>query len=379
MRIIHVVHSYFPRIGGIERAVQYLAEEQAKLGHEVMVITSNVEVASSPKEETINGVNVVRLGSRKLLYNDLTIPNEEPPIEGVDIIHAHSQNSLFSITVSKKLKIKAYGKVVFHLMAIDAFKDHPNIFIRLIAPYYGRRNTRAALEIADLPLVRSIRDLEILRKRYGVEAEYLPDAVPDYYFTAEKSDPDRFREKFGIKQEKFFLFIGRMHKLKGPQVLVRALKYVNEDIAAVFIGPDGGYLGKTLDLAEKIGVKRRVYYLGYVDEKTKIEALDSATALVLPSLANYVEVYPMAISEAWAREKPVIASSVGGIPYRVKQGINGLLVNPSDPKMLAEGMLKLLDDEESAKEMGKNGRKDVFSWREIAEKSIQLYEQVLEE
>jgi glycosyltransferase involved in cell wall biosynthesis len=379
MRIIHVVHSYFPRIGGIERAVQYLAEEQAKLGHEVMVITSNVEVASSPKEETINGVNVVRLGSRKLLYNDLTMPNEEPPIEGVDIIHAHSQNSLFSITVSKKLKIKAYGKVVFHLMAIDAFKDHPNIFIRLIAPYYGRRNTRAALEIADLPLVRSIRDLEILRKRYGVEAEYLPDAVPDYYFTAEKSDPDRFREKFGIKQEKFFLFIGRMHKLKGPQVLVRALKYVNEDIAAVFIGPDGGYLGETLDLAEKIGVKRRVYYLGYVDEKTKIEALDSATALVLPSLANYVEVYPMAISEAWAREKPVIASSVGGIPYRVKQGINGLLVNPSDPKMLAEGMLKLLDDEESAKEMGKNGRKDVFSWREIAEKSIQLYEQVLEE
>jgi glycosyltransferase involved in cell wall biosynthesis len=379
MRIIHVVHSYFPRIGGIERAVQYLAEEQAKLGHEVMVITSNVEVASSPKEETINGVNVVRLGSRKLLYNDLTMPNEEPPIEGVDIIHAHSQNSLFSITVSKKLKIKAYGKVVFHLMAIDAFKDHPNIFIRLIAPYYGRRNTRAALEIADLPLVRSIRDLEILRKRYGVEAEYLPDAVPDYYFTAEKSDPDRFREKFGIKQEKFFLFIGRMHKLKGPQVLVRALKYVNEDIAAVFIGPDGGYLGETLDLAEKIGVKRRVYYLGYVDEKTKIEALDSATALVLPSLANYVEVYPMAISEAWARERPVIASSVGGIPYRVKQGINGLLVNPSDPKMLAEGMLKLLDDEESAKEMGKNGRKDVFSWREIAEKSIQLYEQVLEE
>jgi glycosyltransferase involved in cell wall biosynthesis len=378
MRIIHVVHSYFPRIGGIERAVQYLAEEQAKLGHEVMVITSNVEVASSPKEETINGVNVVRLGSRKLLYNDLTIPNEEPPIEGVDIIHAHSQNSLFSITVSKKLKIKAYGKVVFHLMAIDAFKDHPNIFIRLIAPYYGRRNTRAALEIADLPLVRSIRDLEILRKRYGVEAEYLPDAVPDYYFTAEKSDPDRFREKFGIKQEKFFLFIGRVHKLKGSQILVRALKYVDEDIAAVFIGPDGGYLRKTLNLAEKIDVKRRVYYLGYVDEKTKVEALDSATALVLPSLADHVEVYSIVISEAWAREKPVIASKVGEIPYRVKQGVNGLLVNPSDPRMLAEAMLKLANEEELAEEMGRNGRKEVFSWRKVAKKSIQLYKQILE-
>jgi glycosyltransferase involved in cell wall biosynthesis len=217
-----------------------------------------------------------------------------------------------------------------------------------------------------------------LRKRYNVEAEYLPDAVPAYYFTAEKSDPDRFREKFGIKQEKFFLFIGRVHKLKGSQILVRALKYVDEDIAAVFIGPDGGYLRKTLNLAEKIDVKRRVYYLGYVDEKTKVEALDSATALVLPSLADHVEVYSIVISEAWAREKPVIASKVGEIPYRVKQGVNGLLVNPSDPRMLAEAMLKLANEEELAEEMGRNGRKEVFSWRKVAKKSIQLYKQILE-
>jgi glycosyltransferase involved in cell wall biosynthesis len=376
MRIAHVVHSYFPRIGGIERAVQYLAEEQVKLGNDVMVVSSNIGVIG-PREEIIGGVNVIRLKSRRLLYNDLILPFEEPYIKDIDIIHAHSQNSLFSITVSKRLKIKAHGKVVFHLMAIDAFKDHPNIFVRLIAPYYGRRNTRTALEIADLLLVRSIRDSEILRKRYNVEAEYLPDAVPDYYFTAEKSDPDRFREKFGIKQEKFFLFIGRMHKLKGPQVLVRALKYVDEDIAAVFIGPDGGYLRKTMNLAEKIDVTRRVYYLGYVDEKTKVEALDSATALALPSLADYVEVYPMVISEAWAREKPVIASSVGGIPNRVKHGINGLLVNPSDPRMLAEAMLKLASEEGLAEEIGRNGRKEVLSWREVAEKSIQLYKQVL--
>jgi glycosyltransferase involved in cell wall biosynthesis len=377
MRIAHVVHSYFPRIGGIERAVQYLVEEQVKLGNDVMVVSSNIGVIG-PREEIIGGVNVIRLKSKRLLYNDLILPVEEPYIKDIDIIHAHSQNSLFSITVSKRLKIKAHGKVVFHLMAIDAFKDHPNIFVRLIAPYYGRRNTRTALEIADLPLVRSIRDLEILRKRYNVEAEYLPDAVPDYYFTAEKSDPDRFREKFGIKQEKFFLFIGRVHKLKGSQILVRALKYVDEDIAAVFIGPDGGYLRKTLNLAEKIDVKRRVYYLGYVDEKTKVEALDSATALVLPSLADHVEVYSIVISEAWAREKPVIASKVGEIPYRVKQGVNGLLVNPSDPRMLAEAMLKLANEEELAEEMGRNGRKEVFSWRKVAKKSIQLYKQILE-
>jgi glycosyltransferase involved in cell wall biosynthesis len=262
-------------------------------------------------------------------------------------------------------------------MAVEAFKNHPNILVRLFAPYYGRRNTKRALELADMSLVRSIRDLEILKK-YGVEAQYLPDAVPEYYITTEKANPDEFREKFEIKQEKFFLFIGRMHKLKGPHILVKALKYVGEGVAAVFIGPDGGYLKETLDLAGRIGVKDRVYMLGYVDEETKIKALDSATALVLPSIADYVEVYPMVISEAWAREKPVIASMVGGIPYRIKQDVNGVLVDPSDPRMLAEAMLKVAHDKELAKKMGRNGRKEVFSWREIAAKSIQFYMQVLE-
>jgi glycosyltransferase involved in cell wall biosynthesis len=220
--------------------------------------------------------------------------------------------------------------------------------------------------------------LEILRGKYGVEAEYLPDAVPDYYFTAEKADPDEFRKKFGIKQKKIFLFIGRMHKLKGPHILVKALKYVSEDVAAAFIGPDGGYLKETLNLAKRLGIMERVYYLGYVDEEIKIKALDSATALVLPSIADYVEVYPMVISEAWVREKPVIASMVGGIPHRIKQDVNGVLVDPSDPRMLAEAMLKLTHDKELAEEMGRNGRKEVFSWREIAAKSIQLYMQILE-
>ena len=77
-----------------------------------------------------------------------------------------------------------------------------------------------------------------------------------------------------------------------------------------------------------------------------IKALDSSIALLLQSIADYVEVYPMVISEAWAREKPVIASKVGGTPYRIKQNVNGVLVDLLDPKMLAEAMLKIAHDDE---------------------------------
>jgi len=379
MFILHAFHSYYPSLGGMERAVQGLAEAQAKLGHEVHVITSTYGAQQRPIEEVLSNVHIHRIKAWRFHYPDLTIPRIIPVevLKKAHIVHVHSHNSLFSMKILNE-SFKLGIKTACHFMAVDAYKNHPNFFIRLFAPYYGKWNTKKALKIADLPLVKSIRDLEILREKYGVEAEYLPDGVPDYYFTAGKADPSEFREKFGIKQEKFFLFIGRMHKLKGPHILVEALKYVGEDIAAVFIGPDGGYLKETLGLAERLGVRDRVYALGYVDEETKIKALDSAVALVLPSVADHVEVYSIAISEAWARQKPVIASGVGEIPYRVKHGVNGILVNPLDPKALAEAMLKLAQDEGLADKMGRNGRKAVFSWREIAARSIQLYRQILE-
>jgi len=377
MRIAHVVHSYFPRVGGIERAVQYLAEEQAKMGHEVTVITSNVDVAGSPKEEMINGVRVVRLKSRKLLYNDLIMPYEEPPLEDVDVVHVYSQNSLFSIMVGSRAKKMGY-RVAFQFLAVDALSDHPNRIVRCLGPLYSNQCALKALKFSDLKFVMGFRDKYILRNKYGVGHVYvLPDGVPQEYFIKPKSDAEEFREKFKIKQEKFFLFIGRIHKLKGPHIIIKALKNVGKNVAAVFIGPDNGYLKECLKLASTLGVKNRVYMLGYVDEHAKIAAIDSAVAVISSSLCNYVEVFPISIWEAWARGKPAIASKVGDIPYRIKNGVNGLLFNPADHVRLADHMSALLDNQEFANKLGNNGKKCVLTWDKIALRAIELYNKIL--
>jgi len=122
-----------------------------------------------------------------------------------------------------------------------------------------------------------------------------------------------------------------------------------------------------------LGVNERAYFLGFIDEATKLAAIDSSIALILPSIADYVEVYPGVISEAWAREKAVIASNVGGIPYRIKDHFNGLLVEAANPKLLAASMLELINDEHFAIKLGLNGRSEVSSWEQIAAKSIELY------
>ncbi|HIQ10710.1 MAG TPA: glycosyltransferase, partial [Pyrodictium sp.] len=139
----------------------------------------------------------------------------------------------------------------------------------------------------------------------------------------------------------------------------------------VFIGPGDAEPYKAL--AKRLGVENYVIFLGFVDEETKLAALDASTCLVLPSICDYVEVYPMVISEAWARRRAVIASSVGGIPYRVKHMVNGLLVPPKDHRKLAKAILTLLQDKSLAKKLGERGFRKVLTWDLVASILLKLY------
>jgi glycosyltransferase involved in cell wall biosynthesis len=79
--------------------------------------------------------------------------------------------------------------------------------------------------------------------------------------------------------------------------------------------------------------------------------------------------------EAWAREKPVITTPVGDIPYRVKHGENGILIPPRNPKALADAIILLLQDENLRKKLGVSGKKQVRSWNEIIIKLTKKYKE----
>jgi glycosyltransferase involved in cell wall biosynthesis len=168
--------------------------------------------------------------------------------------------------------------------------------------------------------------------------------------------------------------VGRLHPLKGVDVLIRALHHIVENsinLKLVVIGP--GDAERYRELAQKLGVDKNVLFLGFVDDETKICAIDGSLAVIVPSVCDYVEVYPMIISEAWARNKAVIATRVGGIPYRVKHMVNGLLVPPKDPRALAKAIIMLLQNKELAIKLGVEGRKEIMTWREVATKMLNAY------
>ncbi|AFH42621.1 glycosyltransferase family 4 protein [Fervidicoccus fontis] len=146
------------------------------------------------------------------------------------------------------------------------------------------------------------------------------------------------------------------------------------NLRAVIVGPGDQRLYR--ELADKLGISNKVLFTGFVDEDTKIGAIDASIALTLPSLSNYVEAYSLAITEAWAREKPVIASATGEIPYRVKHMINGLVVPPRDPKALAEAIKILIQDRGLGEKLGEIGKSGVITWSNVVDMLLKIYGEV---
>ncbi len=89
------------------------------------------------------------------------------------------------------------------------------------------------------------------------------------------------------------------------------------------------------------------------------QALDHATALVLPSRS---EGMGRVVIEAFCRGRPVLGSRVGGIPDLVEDGVNGLLVDPSDTNGLAEALVRLLSDRALAERLGAAARDGANRW-----------------
>ncbi|MGB9622245.1 MAG: glycosyltransferase family 4 protein [Candidatus Bathyarchaeia archaeon] len=374
MNIVHICCHYWPVVGGLESVVKALAEGMAKLGHEVHVITSTYGVANRPKEEFINGVYIHRIKSIRVNYPDLTYPTEIPKsvLRNADVVHGHSQNSLFTVRIVEEAK-KLGAKTVMHFMAVDAFRDSPDRLVRLLAPYYGIWTVRKAIKVSDVKLVKSFRDMRVLERRYGVKVEYVPDGV-DEELLRKPNMAEEFRRKYSI-WDPFVVYMGRLHRLKGIDVLIKALAIAMREeprLKALIVGPCDQRPYR--ELANRLGIVDKVLFTGFVDENTKIGAIDASIGLVLPSISNYVEVFSLAITEAWTRGKPVIASAVGEIPYRVKNMVNGLLVPPRDPKALAQAILLLAHDKKLGQRLGEEGRSNVTTWNQVIDKLLKVYE-----
>lgn len=129
-------------------------------------------------------------------------------------------------------------------------------------------------------------------------------------------------------------------------------------------------------IAER-GLAGSVDFLGLLSPSALGGELARAACLVLPSLQ---ETAPIAIQEAMAAGRPVVASSVGGNPHLVADGVTGFVVPPGDPEALAARIVALLGDRALRDAMGARARAEAerrFEMRAVAEASLAIYRRVV--
>jgi starch synthase len=191
-------------------------------------------------------------------------------------------------------------------------------------------------------------------------------------------DPDR----------RFAIFVGRVTRQKGLQHLLRAALGVDPayEIVVCAGAPDTPEIAAEVEtLAERVRAERGglVWIGGILPRPQVINLLSAATVFVCPSI---YEPFGLVNLEAMACETAVVASRVGGIPEIVVEGETGELVDWDEtaPQAfeagLAEKIGALLADPDRAARMGEAGRRRVlerFSWRTIADRTVELYRSLL--
>lgn len=189
----------------------------------------------------------------------------------------------------------------------------------------------------------------------------------------------RARQEWGFPPDWAVVgMVGRMEPNKGTLDFAHALARVaarHPSTGFVFCGT-GGALGQARSIVQAAGLDSRVRFLGFrPDSKHLVAGFDVA---VTPSV--FAEPFGLVAAEALAAGVPLVASSVGGLPEIVEEGVNGFLVPCSDPEGLARRIGELVDDPDLRRRMGQAGVESVrrkFSVRVMLKSFESLYLELL--
>jgi len=301
--------------------------------------------------------------------------------EGIEIIHSHTAHMPDLLLQFRKIKIpivttihttiagqregtKKSGLSFSNLASSEQWTYFTYPFLRMAENIYFLRK-RNYITVSNWMKMQVEKKYPLLNNSVGV----IHNAIDTACYS-----PGRGRSKGNI-----VLFTGRFVGNKGIGNLVDAIPVVLRSFPETlftFIGPgDASLYERKL---RKLGIPQDNYkFLGYLKESTDlVEYYRAASIYVAPTL---YENLPIRVLEAMGCGTPVIASNVCAIPEAVRNGQNGLLIQPGSIKQLAEGICRLLGDSEYRLKMGENARKTIlneFDWNVSAAKIANVYQQV---
>ncbi len=389
MRIALLPSQYLPSLGGVEELTRNLAYNLAKSGDNVEVWAPSPANPSDgvPEPEYVDGIRVRRF--------DYPLPRAHPasltPLVTTglptlvamlraavefrpDVIHVQcfGPNGLYATALSKltglPLVVSLQGETVM---------DDADIYTTSTTM---RAALRAGIRQAKRVTGCSAFTLRDAEERFGLAPGdgqvIFNDADPELACADEEMGlPDRLAFLAGSR---YIACLGRVVEKKGFDLLLEAFRLIYSDHTDVHlvVGGSGAKLGELRHLADSLGMSERVHFPGRLTRYEVAQVLTSATVFVMPSR---LEPFGIVILEAWRAGAAVIATSIGGPPEFVSDGVDGLLVDPHDTERLAGTISRLLDDGELRSKVAEAGKlrfRD-FEWPNLTWEYRKLYANVV--
>jgi len=255
-------------------------------------------------------------------------------------------------------------------------RPEPELRIRV----EGELAQQATLLIASTP-----DEAQELVDCYGADPERVAVVPPGVDLaTFQPMDRVGARHEIGYGSGRLLLFVGRLERLKGVEVAIRALGLLrdrrHDDVRLLILGEDS-HEGEESEkerlkaVASEVGVRDRVDFVGSVAHHELPYFYAAADVCVMPS---YSESFGLVALEAQACGCPVVASGVSGLRSVVRDEVSGYLIDEHDPAAYAERIGRLLENSELAQQMGRRGRllAQRFSWTRTADRLQELFEQI---
>lgn len=301
-----------------------------------------------------------------------------------DVVHTHTSKAgmlgriaalLFNLTRHRSRRC-----AVIHTF-------HGHVFEGYFSPVVNRSVQaveRGLARFTDRIVAISPRQRADLVTRFQIAAESKVETIPlgidlDPFLRPLEPVPD-LRHALDLGKDDVVVgYVGRLVPIKDPATLLRAFALAHQRVDALrLVIAGGGQLRASLEeLAESLGIAPQVRFLGWTDRLTALYA-----TIDICSLSSLNEGTPVAIIEALAAGKPAVATSVGGVPDLLVDGVHGRLVPPRDVSQLAAALVELATDPALRNRYGAAGRAHVaatYSHHRLVDDVERLYRAVLEE
>lgn len=343
--------------GGSPDLVRLICSHLDKERFEVTLICGATDYPSRKTSEFLSGFGKVVFMPE--LRRDVDFVSD---LRALIRLYSYFRGKKFDIAHTHTAKAGALGRFAAFLAGVPVIIHTPhghNLY-----GYFGRIFTWwiTAVERVSAVWTSKILALTLLEKndylKYGIgkenSIEVVNTAVETDNYQRDSAARLQLRDAFHVPIGQSVVgMVGRLEKVKGPDIFVAAAKKVlsvRADVKFILFG-DGSMRKELEDDVHSCGLEGRIVFAGWRDDIQQVMSM--LDILVLPSRNEAVG---LVLIEAQACGLPVIASNVGGVPEAIKDGQTGILVEPEDPDGLGNAVTRLLDDVRSRVRMGESGR-----------------------